>query len=99
MAGILEGRQHGLGIQAQALTQRLTAQQRETVMARVRENVARIDRLLTLFELLPFEEAAARKRFDQEVEQMVRQLNAGREAAARAMAAAGLTPPTEGAAS
>lgn len=28
---------------------------------RVRENVARIDRLLTLFELLPFDEAAARK--------------------------------------
>lgn len=28
---------------------------------RVRENVARIDRLLTLFDLLPFDEAAARK--------------------------------------
>ncbi|MBK8718245.1 MAG: AAA family ATPase [Deltaproteobacteria bacterium] len=40
------------------------------------------------------EEAAARKRFDQEVEQMVRQLNAGREAASRAMAAAGLAPPS-----
>ncbi len=44
------------------------------------------------------EEAAARKRFDQEVEQMVRQLNAGREAASRAMAAAGLAPPSDDAA-
>ncbi|MFO0634753.1 MAG: AAA family ATPase [Nannocystaceae bacterium] len=34
------------------------------------------------------EEAAARKRFDQEVDAMVRQLNAGREAASRAVAAA-----------
>ena len=40
----------------------------------------------------PSEDRAAQERFDHEVETLVRQLNAGREAAARAVAAAGEDP-------